>query len=345
MNFYLVCIILFFVFAICYIGYRIIKKHQIEHFENEYDFLTPQEAYKVILDSGYFEHFNTANLRARLCANISNCKFKYLKELMLIDPMEADAIKWLVKLVSDKLKEHNVNIPIFNMKLRFAKFSLNLEGNMPHTHEDVIFLPASFYENIWGLSQQFKNKNNNVDNIIIEYGGTLIHEICHILQRKYKTYFQRFYRNQWHFKQFDIMSLIKCENILEINRINPDGLDIGWIWHNPYTPKNKKDEYYLLLAIFKDNHPKFLADVSNTVYVLNKYMNDKYNVHSIETIKDNPNLINFFGPINNNYHPNEISAEYLSIFLLEKMGLKPNIQLNASNSAYHTFINFVEGLL
>lgn len=345
MNFYLTSVILFFVFAICYIGYKIYKKHTYEGFNNQYEFLNPNEAYQVILDSGYFDKFNTANLRARLCANISNCKFKYLKEMMLINPMEEDAIKWLIEIIIEKLKENNVNIGIFNMTLRFAKFSSNLEGNMPHTHADVIYLPSSYYEEVWKFYQQTKNKNNDISNIIENYGGTLIHEICHILQRKYESYFHKFYKNKWHFQQFDFKSLDKCENILDINRLNPDGTDVNWIWKNPYTPKHKKDEYYLLMAVFKDNHPKFLGDVSSSVYILNKYMGDKYNVQSIETIKDNANLQNFFGDINNNYHPNEISAEYLSIYLIEKMNLNPSTRLNVSNSAYYEFINFLERLI
>jgi hypothetical protein len=345
MDFYLISVILFFIFAIGYIGYRIYKKNHFEEFGNQYEFLSYQDAYKIILDSGYFEDFNTANLRARLCANVSNCKMKYKKELMRIDPMEADAIKWLVDIIIERLKEHRVNVGIFNMTLKFAKFSSNLEGNMPHTHQDVIFLPSSFYEKVWKYWQQSKNKSEEIDNVIVDCGGTLIHEICHVLQRKYEYYFHRFYKNRWHFQQIDIKSLTKCENILEINRLNPDGRDVNWVWKNPYLAKNKKDEFYLLLAVFKDNHPKFLGDVINTVYILNKYTDDKYNVNSIGTIEENQNLRQFFGPIGNNYHPNEISAEYLSIYLLEKMNLNPSTHLNVSNSAYHEFINFVEALI
>ena len=90
MNFYVVAVVLFFIFFFCYIGHRITTKKTNEEFINQYKFLAPKEAYKVIEDSGYFEHFNTANMKARLCANKTDCKYKYLKELMRIDPMESD---------------------------------------------------------------------------------------------------------------------------------------------------------------------------------------------------------------------------------------------------------------
>lgn len=342
MNIYVVAIILFFIVSFCYIGHKIITKHSKENFTNQYQFLTPQEAYKVVEESGYFQHFNTANIRARLCANVTDCKYKYQKELMLIDPMEVASITWLIEVITTKLKENNINIfHAFDMALKFAKFSSNLEANMPHTHGDVIFFPASYYQNVWKSYEQFKNKDNDTDYVIKEYGKTLIHELCHVLQRKYESTFTDFYKSKWHFIKFDEKLLDKCENIFQVSRLNPDGIDIKWLWVNPYSVKNnKKQEYDLLLAIFRDNHPKFLTDTTSTVYKLDKY-SERYRVAGIGKIENNTDLNKFFGLISNNYHPNEISAEYLSIYLLNRMGLNTDINLS-STEGYYNFITFMD---
>ena len=340
MDIYVISVVLFFIIAFCYIGHRIITKKTDEEFINQYEFLTPEEAHKVIEESGYFDHFNTPNLRARLCANVTDCKFKYLKELMLVDPMEAEAIKWLVEIILDRLKENGISTTAFSMTLRFAKFSAKLEGNMPHTHKDVIYFPASYYQNVWKAYEQSKNKNEDHQYVIKIYGRTLIHELCHILQRKYESYFIDFYNNKWNFEQFNESLLDKCENIFQVSRLNPDGIDVKWLWKNPFSLKNnKKQEYYLLLAIFKDNHPKFLGDTTNTVYKLDKY-SDRYRVSGIEKIEDNVDLNSYFGLKDNNYHPHEISAEYLSIYMLNHMQIQTDVNLSA-NKGYHLFSDFI----
>lgn len=347
MNLYLICLILFLTISITYIGFRIYRKHTIEPFQNNYQFLTPKEAYNVIDNNGYFKEINTANLRARLCANTSDCKFKYLKEMMRIDPMEEEAMKWLVDLILEKLKNNKVNLSLFSITFKFAKFSYKLEGNMPHTHADVIYIPSYFYEELWELYQKYKNKNSNteINYIIRKYGGTLIHELCHVLQRKYTSFFNKIYTKDWNFERFEFESLTKCENIKQISRLNPDGIQINWLWKNPYSLKYKqKQEYYLLMAVFKDNHPKFLTDTSNTVYKLDQYMNDKYRVIGIEKIENNEPLRNFFGPVQNNYHPNEIAAEYLSIYFLNKMGISSEIDISSIYTAYDIFTRSIERL-
>jgi len=346
MNLYLISLILFFAISITYIGFKIYRKHTVEPFQNNYQFLTPKEAYDVIENSGYFNEFNTANLRARLCANVSDCKFKYLKEMMRIDPMEEEAIRWLIDIILEKLKNSHVNLSLLSVTFKFAKFSHKLEGNMPHTHADVIYLPSYFYEKMWEIHQKQKNKNSNdeINYIIQKYGGTLIHELCHVLQRKYTSFFKNIYKI-WYFEKFDFDSLAKCENIKQVNRLNPDGIDINWLWKNPYSLKyNQKQEYYLLMAIFRDNHPKFLNDTSNTVYKLDQYMNNKYRVTGIEKIENNEPLKTFFGPIQNNYHPNEIAAEYLSIYFLKRMGILQEIDISNSHSGYDIFTRAIERL-
>lgn len=346
---YIYLIIFLCIIGIIYLLYRRFRKNTIEHFdEPQYQFLKPLEAYHIIEENGYFDHFNKINIRARLCANVTDCKNKYRKELMLVDPMEEDAIKWLIDNMVQKIKYEKPRLAkLINIKLRFAKFSAKLEDNMPHTHSDIILLPASMYNKIWQLHQQSLNNDNKINYAIQKYGSTIIHELAHILQRKYPYFFNSFYESKWNFKHIQPSEIKKNENIFERARLNPDGIDMGWIWVNPYSKKYKrKQEYYLLMATFKQDHPKYLSDVNENVYILTIPNGEtKYQSIGMELIKDNGPLQHFFGDINNNYHPNEIAAEYMSHYIMELMKLPSIFEKIKNKNGYVNFIDFIERLI
>ena len=309
-------------------------------------FLNHHDAYQIIDKSGYFNHFNQINLKARNCANLFDCRQKYMKELLPIDPMEQEAIKWLLNKLIDRLAKFQSFMEKYHYK--FAKFSSRLEANMPHTHNDVIFLPASFYQDVWKGWQHLTHKkedinyNNsydtNIDEILGTYGSTLIHELTHVLQRKYSRIFKKLYQKEWGFISINKMEIDRGDIIFDRSRTNPDGLDLGWIWsHN--------NNYYLLQATFRKDHPRFLTDVDNTAYTLEKKnTNNSYRVVGYKSIEDTKDFTDFFGFINNNYHPNEISADYMAKFILQQMGLKYhgiNSLIENNSPAYRKFMTFM----
>jgi hypothetical protein len=349
-SIYVYSLIVFFIVSILYIIIRYCRKSKtIEGFEEfQYKFLKPLEAYHVINNSGYFNNFNTSNIRARLCANVTDCRYKYKKELVLIDPMEEEAIKWVINNMINRLKQCNTKlVSLLNIPIKFAKFTLKLEDNMPHTHDDVIFLPESTYNKLWSLHQQTMNYNNDkLDYAIKNYGSTIIHELTHILQRKYEDRFINFYQQQWYFDKIEPSAIQKHNNIFDRARLNPDGIDMGWVWVNPYSKQHKHpQEYYLLMATFKNDHPKYLGDVDNNVYKLEKTINNyQYRIANAELISNNIPLLTFFGKVSNNYHPNEISAEYMSHYAMKMLDIPTEIDLNNNCMAYNSFVQFIKSL-
>jgi hypothetical protein len=215
---------------------------------------------------------------------------------------------YILEVMNDKLENAtNIIIKLIKYKIKFAKFTHKLEGNMPHTHKNIIILPEYMYDFI---------SNNSILDSFTRYGGTIIHEICHVLQRYYNSQFNELY-GRWNFHKYNISQI--DNNIVNRIRVNPDGLDSNWIW--------KHDKQYLLLAVFREN-AKSLNDVNYNYFVIE---NDKI-VKSGDILDEN-NFNKFFGIENNVYHPNEISAEYFSMYFTGK---------NSSGIGYKIFQKWIK---
>lgn len=219
------------------------------------------------------------------------------------------------------------------------------------------------------------------ESILLNEGSTLIHELTHIRQRYhesqliYDTNHVNPYNNLyklWGFIKSDYIDNI--QDILEKNRHNPDGLDDKWIWK---TNANNVDKYYWIGAIFNNHNPSSLRDVqyiavelfkisSQELHLTNDDIpkgaielpieisngNNANNTNNIFKRLESSSIIqlsslrefnDYFGNVlgNNNYHPNEISAQYMEIYYKNKLNLggKPN------NEGYKHFVENINGLL
>jgi hypothetical protein len=88
------------------------------------------------------------------------------------------------------------------------------DGGMPHTRpNDIICFP--YRADIPSLE-------------------TITHELWHIHQRKYPTFWQTFFINNWHFEEWDGDLPAELE---KHRRINPDTLATqNWIWQSKWVP-------------------------------------------------------------------------------------------------------------
>lgn len=349
-------LIVFLIVAVIYFIWKRFKKPTTKEFFNATNtelnltFLKPVDAYKIIEASDYFSYFNKINMKARACSNLTDCKMMYKKELMVIDLMEERSMVWLMESMLnliDKVKPKFASA-IKYIHIKFAKTSSRLEGDMPHTHKNVIFLPSYFWNKVWQNHQKYLTSRNEsiIKDTVKQYGSTIIHELIHILQRQFQSEFDKFYEANWNFIKFDSLNEIdKIHNIVDRNRVNPDGLDIKWIWKNPYnSQRNEPIEYYIILATFRTDSPHFLTDVDNNIYLLEKTTDkeNSYRVTNAYLLNEHEDFMSFFKIKDNNYHPNEIAAEYVSQYLLEILGISPKIDIN---TGYSNFINWLENLI
>ena len=249
----------------------------------------------------YLVHMDYVNIISRGFNNMIDISKKYEQELISkITDAEKDYLNESVnaKLLelndissNDKNKQSWVLNILENCKI--SKGQKWLEMGMPHTHSDVIIFNKSIFTNFnW---------------------NTFIHECVHIDQRKNMNKYRELYMI-WGFIHTNISTIKGMENIMTRNRLNPDAIDCNWLWKCP-----SDNNYYWIGAVFNSITPTSLGDVS---YVGLKIESDSmgnyyYNGTDSRNLNSWYEFQNYFNIKNNQYHPNEIIAEYMSIYFDE----------------------------
>ncbi len=301
-------LIIFVILVYCIINYYIKVRKNIETFENKYEFLNSVSAFRVLGNQPYFDHFNKYDYKLRKC-NKENVMNVYKNYIHNFTTEEIDAIRWLLDMLIPKMRDCIKNFPYDIW--RFIKVS-KLEGNMPHTRNDCIVLPAWFIKKI----VKYK-KNNNIEKAIKDTGLTLIHEQAHVYQKLNKSIFNRLYKKYWNFEN---PSKIINLHLLKNNRTNPDGLDIKWLY------KTHDNTYLMPIAIY-NNYAFGITDVKYVFIEIIRKNDDFYYTKRYIRMSRNDEYNIFFGT-DNNYHPNETSALYFTEYFKEchKLGNISNTQ-------------------
>jgi hypothetical protein len=321
----------------------------IESFENPPE-LQPasQPSYTKFINSStplfnasnsYLSSMNSSNLRARHITLESQLQ-QYSSSLLEITDADKSAVNEFIGLIVEMLEmkgtNHATRCKNFMLhmlrKIRIAKGNAWLESGMPHTHQDIIVFPAYWFNEIANTS----TRTNQIK--ISENGGTLVHEIIHVLQRIYPAKFANLYK-QWNFTNARYID--NFNEIQKLSRANPDGLDINWIWRTPAQSTISK--YYWLGAIFKSPVPSSLTEVDYvaiSVYDIGRG-NFKMTEEAPIPLGELAELRNFYGITNNHYHPNEIVAEYFSIWFNNTIGTVPN-PTQGDKPAYRIFESWLD---
>lgn len=284
---------------------------------NRSDFL-PQ--WEEIL-TAYFNNFNQENYIARGVNNKSEAINKYSLALTNISKIQADRI---ILTISEFYNSHKDKFSHkyfkTNIKFKIIKITNDFDGGYPQTHSNYMLMPSSWFNN--------------------PSPYTFIHEYCHIIQRNNQLQHNSLYE-KWGFEQYNINNINEnnFDDIISRNRINPDGLDINWIWRNPF---NQEHKYYWIGAVFNSHNPTSLADVSYKWYELQYVMDNNIN-NGIKTliytgrnglITEFNDFINYFGVSNNNYHPNEIFAELVANYFMNKV--------DTNKQSFQYLLNFLD---
>ena len=269
----------------------------------------------------YWLFMNQPNVEARGQNKLVELQEKYRSSgIQPISNVEKRDITAALELNIKSLATSNPNIyhylKYWSQRFKLAKGANWLEGGMPHTHEDVIILPASYFT---PTGFQFP---------------TFFHEITHIHQRKYpEDWDDLIWR--WGFQHYNFLDspASGLENIMARNRTNPDGLDVNYVWKCPTSSK-----YYWIGAIYSTITPTSLTDgIQYIACELNLDNSNNYRFTGTTiNLAQFGGFIDYFGVRNNNYHPNEIIAEYMAKYLVGE---------ELSNAGYQIFKRHVETLI
>lgn len=246
----------------------------------------------------YFDNFNENEKRIKKCES-NTCHKKYCHETKNFTDTEKNDIIFTLNKVKNIMKKNKINQKInfnniFN-NWKFIKVSNNIEDGMPHTVGDIIVLSQMFLDRL--------NKNiNNEYELIKNQGTTFIHEYIHVMQKNNPNIFKKLYTDYWNFK----FVVIDTQNYNILS--NPDGLN------NDLCFKLSNDTCVIPLITLQKS-AKRISDFDKKGVLLksNKIIDVKY-LDDIVFQKYN----DFFKNTDDNYHPNELSAGYISEILLNK---------------------------
>lgn len=151
----------------------------------------------------YIRNLNTTDLQVRDLTNYS----QYI---------ESDINKTLTQVIANDINSIDLLLTpyknLLDIPWKIAILQENVENNLPHTHNDVIFLPKAF--------------NNFEDQARLE---TLLHEKIHIYQRKYPIHTQLLFTTYWLTIPYSLRTYEKP------NRSNPDINHIIYSYFSPET--------------------------------------------------------------------------------------------------------------
>lgn len=329
--------------------------NKIENFENEQSltakeklekmdinivYLNAKDAIDVFKKSDqYMQNMNQPNLNSRKCQTLKDLYDRYMSGLDDITEKEKDIInKFLLELIND-VKRYDVNMSRYLIywlkRISFAKGKEWLESGMPHTLGNVIIMDSNW----------FINPRNT----------TLIHEITHIHQRNFFYEFEDLY---FLLGYVYYPKLIKgLEPYYQLNRNNPDGSSIFWLWRYPNSSistnnhitihnDTNNNDYYWIGAVFKSANPISVTDVNYLALKLTRSQDGTF--YFIQTppiaLEKFKKYNDYMGIENNNYHPNETTAKFMEWYMLDK------INDNSKNiyyqyQGYNVFKNYMDELI
>jgi hypothetical protein len=284
-------IITFFV-VIFILIYLIINKHH----SSIYLYNKPQAIvqFNKLLTSpvtrGYFESLNECELKIRKIPQTSTNAAIYKQNFQNFNIIEKKILNNTILNII-RFLPNNINRILKTGEWKFIKTNNHVEGGMPFTLGDIIFIPQGLL-----TKMLLYYKSNNIEGLKKDIISTLIHEKIHVAQRDSSTNdkFCKLYQ-KWHFTRSPKSHNDNSNNQTSCIRNNPDIYtseeDIG----NPYWLWKEQLSLYPQL----DKNSDRLSGVK--VIANNNKLYDEYKM--------------FFGNSRQIEHPNEISAVMLADIL------------------------------
>lgn len=211
------------------IGTSIIALSRREHYSPEPEFVTKTYMLDVIDKSPFFNNMSPVDLVARKADSAAEYKSIYKKHVIEFTNTEKRRLTQITKDFP-----HLQNIP-----WKFAKVSDKIENAYPHTLQDVIILPVSFF------------MKGDAKSIM----ATLVHEKIHVYQRLYPKETLALL-TRLGFVQADPRHL--PEEISRMRRNNPD---IQGVFHFNNT---------ISVQVYTSVRPASLADSKTVLYDFKK---------------------------------------------------------------------------
>lgn len=192
-----------------------------------------------------------------------------------------------------------------------------MEGGLPHTRGRCVVLSDRFLKQVMQLRAEGGDLPKS------HVGELLVRVKCHVMQRAWPAMFERLYVDVWRFIR--AKDLPSCPWLVKHQLLNPDGLDVGWV----YPVKSKSGaEYWQPLQILKEGvaQPRMPDDVQLVAVALDK-RDASYAPRAVgdgrpvmRPLAELPEYAKAFGAVSDNVHPNATCAVMFSWIAMRHIG-------------------------
>ena len=283
-------------------------------------FLDKKDASNVIYSITTFEKYNKKDRELRNIRPEANLADYYSSKLLDWNNNDKMVMNWLFKLLKDSIpKEYK----FLFYDIEIAKYTNGVEHGFPHTNKNCIFICSDI------INKTMKFMNNNDSKAVMKHvGSMIIHECVHIWQRRDPNFFTELYAS-WGF--YHAKKIYNFTKYRKISRYNPDGVELTWVFNldtvkdkqctDCYNLSVKPDNVILPAALYIDGAQN-ISDV-NLIGIYLEKLGNNYAVPPFaksEFLSKITQFVEMFGSIAyNNYHPNEVAAEIVAIYLTERI--------------------------
>jgi len=309
-------------------------------------FLSKATGQIAILDETYEPYFSQLQIREIEAFTQRSCPSKQLDSartharkifasaVVDFNQNEKDCIRFVTTKIDSILEEQGLHL-ITAQPWKFIKIESWLCGGFAHTRGEYIIISQKHIDH---LSKDWKPKMNQEEtvNLLKRFGSLLVHEKLHTLQRRYKSIFDTFYKNQWNFVQAKVLN----ESSISKNQVsNPDAPIAEWLIQDA----EDKNLYFWVRTLLKatDGVPVMGKDFMDLAFLVRKEAAG----FTVQKNKDkSPSFIpidqldfykNAFPVSRGIDHPNEISAYMFSAYFIALLEKQPPFRDAPESSIKH----------
>lgn len=291
------------------------------------DILSVEDARKAILDESFEPYFSKLEKReieafvgtkapAGSLAQIRDfARTKFQSAVLSFSEKEHHYLSQITTEVNDILLENNFDL-MAHHPWRFIKIDSWLVGGFAHTRGTFIILSQRHLDSLmanWPENKDADMTKEDRRKILQSFGGLLVHEQMHSLQRSFPAKFARLIADHWGFRK----AYVEPESAITLNQVsNPDAPKAEWL----IPDATKDNSYHWIRTLLKPgvDLPQMGKDFTDQVFAVH-YQDGLYRVEKNSQgqpvsfpVADFTSFKDTFPVTRGIDHPNEISAYMFS---------------------------------
>ncbi|WP_273566055.1 zinc-dependent metalloprotease family protein [Maribacter halichondriae] len=255
--------------------YQIDIVHKSPLVHSRIDFLSKDIGRKAILDESFEPYFSKLQIR-EIAAFTQNkvptsdvaearnfAREKFAEAVAEFTADEKKCISFVTQKVIETLQVNDVTL-MSQHPWRFIKIEDWLCGGFAHTRGTYIILSRKHIDHLCkGWSDQMTPEEEAT--LVERFGGLLVHEQMHSLQRTFTSKFTKLYSEYWNFKQAHVQD----EQAIQVDQVsNPDAPIANWLIQDP----KETDAFFWVRTLLKGDSevPVMGKDFQDTVFYVKK---------------------------------------------------------------------------